>query len=109
MARAAFGDAGGRRRGEKLMPRIEAKKKQYKILDLKGWVVHQAKMNRISQQRIAEALGVSQARVSQMLSVPKDPKDRTEPKIDVFSYGDLLSLFDLFGTSAEEMVKLLTL
>lgn len=88
------------------MPRVAIKKKEYKILDLKGWVVHQMKMTGLNQSDIAEALGISQPRVSTMLKIPKRGE---KIPIDVFTYGDLLTLCDLFGVSDEEKIRLLTL
>ncbi len=88
------------------MPRVTIRKKDYKILDLKGWVVHQMKMNKLRQSDVAEALGISQQRVSVMLKIPK--KGERIP-VDVFTYGDLLTLCELFGVSDEEKQKLLTL
>lgn len=88
------------------MPRVAIKKKEYKIIDLKGWVVHQMKMTGLNQSDIAEALGVSQPRVSVMLKIPKRGE---KMPIDVFSYGDLLTLFELFETPDDEKQRLLTL
>ncbi len=88
------------------MPRIAIKKKDYKILDLKGWVVHQMKMSGLKQSDVAEALGISQPNLSRMLKIPNQ-KDHIET--DVFTYGDLLTLCELFGVSGEEKQKLLTL
>ncbi len=88
------------------MPRVTAKKKEYKILDLKGWITHQMKMMGLKQSDVAEALGISQSRVSVMLKVPT--REEKVP-VDVFSYGDLLTLCELFKTSDEEKMKLLTL
>lgn len=88
------------------MPRVLIKKKEYKILDLKGWIHHQMKMNGLNQVDIAKALGVSQARVSQMLRIPKNGE---RIKNDVFSYGDLLTLCKLFEATDEDKQKLLTL
>lgn len=88
------------------MPRVSIKKKEYKILDLKGWIVHQMKMTGLNQSDLAEALGISQPRVSIMLKIPK--RGERMP-VDVFTYGDLLTLCELFGVSGEEKQKLLTL
>ena len=88
------------------MPRVAIKKKEYKILDFKGWIVHQMKMSGLTQYDIAEALGISQPNVSRMLKVPKRG-ERVE--IDVFTYGDLLTLCELFEVSDEEKIRLLTL
>ncbi len=88
------------------MPRIAIKKKDYKIIDLKGWVVHQMKMSGLKQSDVAEALGISQPRMSAMLKIPK--RGERIP-VDVFTYGDLLTFCELFGISDEEKQKLLTL
>ncbi len=88
------------------MPRVSIKKKDYKILDLKGWVVHQMKMSGLTQRDVGDALGISQQRVSVMLKIPKQGE---RIPVDVFTYGDLLTLCDLFGVSDEEKQKLLTL
>lgn len=96
------------------MPRVDIKKKEYKILDLKGWVVKQMKLNGVRQDEVAEVLEISQERVSQMLKIP-DPKKRSRKKkggkmeIDVFSYGQLLTLCEFFGVDVEERKKLLIL
>lgn len=88
------------------MPRVTIKKKEYKVLDLKGWVVHQMKMAGLKQSDLAEALGISQPRISMMLKIPKRGE---KMPVDVFTYGDLLILCELFGVSGEEKQKLLTL
>lgn len=88
------------------MPRVAIKKKEYKILDLKGWIVHQMRMKDKTQYDVAEALGISQPNVSRMLRIPKRG-ERIE--IDVFTYGDLLTLCELFEVSDEEKIRLLTL
>lgn len=91
------------------MPRVALsmeQKKGYKILDLKGWVTHQMKLTGKRQEDVAKALGVTQGRVSQMLKVPKKGE---KIKTDVFSYGDLLELCELFGVDGKEKERLLTL
>lgn len=91
------------------MPRIAAKKKDYKVLDLKGWIEGQMRIHGINQKQVGEALGISQPQVSYMLKVPRKDKDRTLNRMDVFTYGDLLTLFELFDTPDEEKIRLLTL
>lgn len=96
------------------MPRINLKKKEYKILDFKGWVVKQMKLTGKNQGEVAEALGISQGMISQMLKVP-DPKERGKKKkggklsIDVFSYGQVLTLCEFFEVDGKEKERLLTL
>lgn len=91
------------------MPRIAAKKKDYKVFDLKGWIEGQMRIHGINQKQVGEALGISQPQVSYLLKVPKKEKDRTLNRMDVFTYGDLLTLFELFDTPDEEKIRLLTL
>lgn len=88
------------------MPRVTIKKKEYKIIDLKGWIVYKMKMAGLTQSDVADALGISQPRVSSRLKLPKKGE---KVNIDVFTYGDLLTLCELFGVSDEEKQRLLTL
>ena len=96
------------------MPRVDLKKKEYKILDFKGWVVKQMKLTQKRQYEVAEALDISPGRLSQMLKIP-DAKDRSRKKkgekleMDVFSYGQVLTLCEFFGVDKGEKEKLLTL
>lgn len=99
------------------MPRIALGKEQklmYKILDFLGWVEKQKKLNRKTQAEVAEALGISPARLCQMLTVP-DAKGRGKKKkggkfeTDVFSYGQILTLCEFFGVDGDEKERLLTL
>lgn len=87
------------------MPRVSIKRKEYKLKDIKGWVAMQMKLNHMRQADIGEALGISQSRVSQILKVPEKGQRVT----DDFTYGDLLTLCELFGTEGEEKQRLLTL
>lgn len=89
------------------MPRILAKKQEYKVLDLKKWIKMQMAANDMNQTMVGEALGISQEMVSKRLSNKKEG-GRIVNK-DPFSYGDLLILCDLFGVDKEEKQKLLTM
>lgn len=89
------------------MPRILAKKQEYKVLDLKKWIKMQMAANDMNQTMVGEALGISQEMVSKRLSNKKEG-GRIVNK-DPFSYGDLLILCDLFGVDKEEKEKLLTM
>lgn len=89
------------------MPRILAKKQEYKVLDLKKWIKMQMAANDMNQTMVGEALGISQEMVSKRLSNKKEG-GRIVNK-DPFSYGDLLTLFELFDTPDEEKIRLLTL
>lgn len=91
------------------MPRVALsieQKKAYKVKDLKGWVCHQMKVTGKKQKEVAEALGISQPRISSMLKVAKKGERVTA---DPFTYGDLLTLCNLFDVSDEEKIRLLTL
>lgn len=99
------------------LPRVALggdQKKMYKVLDFKGWVTKQMKLTGKKQSEVAEALGISPGRMSQMLKVP-DARDRGKKKkgekleIDVFSYGQVLTLCAFFGVDGEEKERLLTL
>ena len=71
-------------------------------------------LNKKKQKDVAEVLGISPGRISQMLEVP-DVKDRSRKKkgekleIDVFSYGQVLTLCEFFEVDEEERKKLLIL
>lgn len=88
------------------MPRVSIKKKDYKLLDLKGWITAQMKIHHLRQVDIADALGLDQPQISGRLKIPKKG-EKVNP--DPWTYGDLLTLFELFETSDEEKLKLLTL
>lgn len=96
------------------MPRVDIKKKEYKILDFKGWVIHQMHLNKKKQKDVAEVLEISPGRLSQMLKVP-EVKDRSKKKkgeklkIDEFTYGQILTLCEFFGVDEKEKARLLTL
>lgn len=81
----------------KTMPRINAKKKQYKISDLTKYIIAEMYAQDISQQEMAQHLGITQSTLSYRL------------KNNAFSYGDLLTIFNVLGTDADTKVKLMTL
>lgn len=86
------------------MPRIAIKKKDYMVKDLAGWISGQMHILGLKQESVAQELGITQSAFSIRLN-PKRYKTGKDP----FSYGDLLTLFKLFGTPDEEMVRLLKL
>lgn len=91
------------------MPRVALsleQKKAYKVKDFKGWVCHQMKLSGKNQTEVAKALGISQPRLSGMLKIPQKGERVTA---DPFTYGDLLTLCELFSVSDEEKIRLLTL
>lgn len=93
------------------MPKVvlnAAQRRDYKVRDFKGWVVKQMKLNGKRQVDVAEVLGVSVGRVSQMLKIPdKGCKAKVNP--DPFSYGQVLALCELFEVDDDERRKLLTM
>lgn len=92
------------------MPRVSINRKEYKLNDFKGWVTAQMRLHHKTQAEVGQALGISQSALSQMLKVPDKKKDKNEKiKKDPFSYGDLLTLCELFEVSEEEKQRLLTM
>ena len=87
------------------MPRVVVNKKKYKLADLQNWITGQIHAQGLKQSQVAYELGISQQALSERL---KPPKNKRKDK-DSFSYGDLLVLFKLFNTPAEEVVKLMRL
>lgn len=82
------------------MPRVAIKKKEYMILDMPHELVKEAKKKGIHQKDLAAAIRITPQAFHQRIG--KDEKG--EPK-DVFSYGDLLTLFKMLDLSDEEIVK----
>ena len=89
------------------MPRITAKKKEYKVLDLKKWIRMQMAASGKKQSDVGKVLGISQCAVSERLKDKKKGGKIINP--DPFSYGDVVALCELFEVSGEERQKLLTL
>ena len=79
------------------MPRVAIKKKEYKIKDLAGWIVGKMHTKRLKQSELAGSINISQAALSIRLSNGKD----------LFSYGDLLTLFKELEATDEEILRLM--
>lgn len=86
------------------MPRVAIKKKDYKIRDLKAWIYGQMHTQGLKQEDIAQKLGITQQALSNRLK----PGGRSRES-DPFSYGDLLTLFELFGATDEDKLNLMKL
>jgi len=86
------------------MPRVSFKKKEYMIKDLPGWIVGKMYVKGLKQKDIAEALDITPQAFCQKLK----NKDKGSPK-DCFSYGDLLTIFDVLDATDEEKLRLLKL
>lgn len=83
------------------MPRIHTKKKEYMIGDLPGWIIGRMYIKGLKQKDLAELLGITPQAFSARLH--KDGKG--DPK-DVFTYGDLLTLFKALDATDEEILRL---
>jgi len=79
------------------MPRISIKKKDYKKTDLTGYIMREMYVQNISQIEMATHLGITQPTLSYRF------------KHNSFSYGDLLTIFQVLGTPDEVIVKLMKL
>lgn len=84
------------------MPRVHIKEKEYMIYDLPFWFVKEAKKKGLRQKDLAEALGITPQSFHDRLT----RKNNGDPK-DVFSYGDLLTLFKTLDVSDEEILHLM--
>lgn len=88
------------------MPRIKAKKREYMIRDLAGWVAGKMHTCGFKQEDVAKELGISQQALSNRINPGKYKRGEIK---DPFSYGDMLTLCKLFDVDGEEKEKLLTL
>ncbi len=88
------------------MPRVTINKKDYKIKDLPGWIVGRMHVLGLKQEDIARELGLSQSAVSTRLNKKKYESGEVK---DPFSYGELLTLFQVLEATDEEKNHLLTL
>lgn len=84
------------------MPRVTIKKRDYKLKDLKSWICGQMHAHGLKQKDVARRLGISQQAFSARIKVTQKGRES-----DLFSVGDLLTLFELFKTTDEEKLHLL--
>lgn len=77
------------------MPRIKAKKKEYKVSDLSLYIVLEMRKQDISQDEMAHILGITQPGFSYKL------------KHNAFNYGDLLAIFETLGTEDKDILQLM--
>ncbi len=90
------------------MPRVTIKKKEYKLIDFKVWVIGQMALNHKTQAQLGEALGVTQGEISQKLKIP-DKRKKEKVRLDAFTLGQVLEIFDYFDASPEDRLRLLTM
>lgn len=81
------------------MPRVTLKKKEYMIADLPGWIAGRMHRKKLRQEDVAKTIGIKQPSFSERLSKGGD----------VFSYGDLLTLFEELDATDEEILRLMRL
>ena len=77
------------------MSRVSLNKKNYKIKDFSGWVIGKLYSEQKTQGDLAKQLGISQQVMSYRI------------KHCIFSYGDLLTIFDYFDISDEEILYIM--
>lgn len=77
------------------MPRVSIKKKDYKVTDFMRWLIGEMGVRGIRQKDIGEWLGISQPAVCNKM------------KKCEFSLKELITIFEKFGTSEEQIGKLL--
>ena len=74
------------------MPRVAINKKKYKVNDLSGWIVSQLFKRKLKRQALADALDITRQALHWKLHH------------NSFTYGDLLTIFEFFGSSDEEIL-----
>lgn len=83
------------------MPRVAIKKKEYMIADLPGWITGRMYTKGLKRKDLADLLGITPQAFSSRLR----KNGRGDPK-DVFTYGDLLTLFKALDATDEEILRL---
>lgn len=83
------------------MPRVHTKKKEYMIGDLPGWIIGRMYTRGLRQKDLADLLGIT----PQAFWARLQKDGRGAPK-DVFTYGDLLTLFKALEATDEEILRL---
>lgn len=79
------------------MPRVAIKKKEYKVNDLSKWIVGEMREKKLRQKDIAKILGISQPAVSYRIEK------------GLFTYRELLTLFEKFETTDKDILHLMKL
>ena len=79
------------------MPKVCINKKQYKVNDIGSWVVSRLFKGRKRYEDLANALDMSRQAVYYKIHH------------NSFSYGDLLTIFEFFGCTDEEILQVMKL
>lgn len=77
------------------MPRVRLKRREYKVKDFGAWLAGQMFAKGISQSELGEWLGITQ------------PAAGSRIKNGLFSYGELLIIFEKLETPDAEIVHLM--
>ena len=77
------------------MPRSCINKKQYKVSDIGSWIVSRLFKERKRYEDLAEALDITRQAVYYKIHH------------NSFTYGDLLTIFEFFNTSDDEILQLM--
>ena len=79
------------------MPRVCINKKQYKTDSIGGWIVSQLFTRKMKRTKLAEQLDITRQALNWKLHH------------NSFSYGDLLTIFEFFGSTDEEILQVMRL
>ena len=76
------------------MPRIKEYKKEYMVRDFSHYVRDKCRDQKMSQTDLAEALGMSQQKLSYKINS------------DAFTYADFLAILEFFKPEENELIRL---
>lgn len=79
------------------MPKVCINKKQYKQDSIGGWIVSQLFTKRMKRKALSEALDITAAGLNWKL------------QHNSFDYGDLLTIFELLGSTDDEILFVMKL
>ncbi len=85
------------------MPRIALNKKSYMLKDLPGLLIGKAYTKKLKQGDIAKYLGITHPSLSERF------KRCREDGVDIFHYGELLTLFKELEFTDEEILRMMKL
>lgn len=85
------------RKGGDNVPRVRIKRKDYKISDFSKWIAGKMLENGMNQTEMGALIGISQ------------PAFQNRLKKGLFSYDDVLTLFEKLKATDEEILSLMKL